>query len=85
MNLTDFARFATEWRSGMGHPYGGTSAMRNDDVVADGAVSDDDATPSTCGEPGWCKGADVNRNGQVDFHDLMILAWSWCEDRQDEK
>jgi hypothetical protein len=36
--------------------------------------------PGLCGEPNWCGGADLDRNGRVDFGDLLILSRSWCEE-----
>jgi pimeloyl-ACP methyl ester carboxylesterase len=34
---------------------------------------------SPCTEPDWCGGADLDRDGRVDFADLLILTASWCE------
>ena len=34
---------------------------------------------TTCNEPDWCGGADLNNSGNVNFHDLMLFADYWLE------
>jgi len=37
--------------------------------------------PNTnCVDPGWCDGADINKNGTVSYDDLKILCESWLKD-----
>jgi len=32
-----------------------------------------------CGEPDWCQGADLNRNGEVDHDDLLEMVEYWLD------
>ena len=34
---------------------------------------------TTCDEPDWCGGADLNNSGNVDFNDLMLFTEYWLE------
>jgi hypothetical protein len=36
-----------------------------------------------CGEPDWCGGADLDRNGSVDFGDLYVLGRNWLSTTND--
>ncbi|MHC4574156.1 MAG: hypothetical protein ACYS76_08500 [Planctomycetota bacterium] len=36
-------------------------------------------TDQPCGEPGWCGGADLTRNGLVDMFDLRELSEQWLQ------
>ena len=39
----------------------------------------DPSAPSGCIAPSWCEGADINKDGRVDFEDFAILANHWLE------
>jgi len=61
------------------------------DLDLDGDVDSDDLTPlvallidnwpaSDCSQSCWCNGADLDRNGQVDDEDFLIVEDMWLED-----
>ena len=76
VDFTDFAIFADNW---LWKIIAADFDIDDDVAFDDYAVFAEQWAGQNCAQSGWCDGADLNKNGEVEIFDLAIFVEDWLE------